>query len=126
MRSDSLIDTNTVRLHIDGVELICLVNYSKIGYSYPRFFIELPNNHGYVNADPHTGMAISMSKEDWDSWEDTPVVEKTVHGTIEEYCVSVGLSLENLHQLAENLKEDFPEQESPTHNLKSDNSYRYA
>lgn len=64
---------------------------SKLGYAYPRIFVECPN--GNVNIDTTLGGSFNMSKEDFESWLDGTEI---TNANLKEICKDIGLKYEYL------------------------------
>lgn len=88
--------------------IVFLVNvqFSTIGYAYPRLFVKLPDD-SFINVDLTIGRIFGMSREDWDSWFDDTLVNL---GTFDEakgrICEETGMRLEALSDLVEALLKD--------------------
>lgn len=55
------------RFELSGHQVLLNIQSSKIGYSYPRIFIEeAPDRH--INLDLCLGAAFKMPEEDWADW----------------------------------------------------------
>mgnify|MGYP007112902920 CR=1 FL=1 len=64
---------------MNEVRIIINVQHSKIGYAYPRLFIEFQPEEKYINYDLTLGATFRMPKEDWDDWfEDSVDVDAKV------------------------------------------------
>ena len=72
---------------IGFVNFILNVQYSSIGYGYPRLFVEFPNGD-HINIDFTVGTVFGMRQFDWDSWLDGTEIklddEETIRKTIDE------------------------------------------
>jgi hypothetical protein len=78
---------------IEGSTVIIHVDYSSIGYGYPRLFINF-NEEAYVAIDATLGTAAIMSKVDYESWlpvdETLPAREATAkYGLNYDACVEL-------------------------------------
>lgn len=60
---------------------------SKLGYAYPRIFIE--SNKGYVNVDVTIGCCFPQSKNDFESWIDG---EEKVGADLDKICKDLFLN----------------------------------
>lgn len=55
------------------LKFVLNVQYSSIGFSYPRVFIAWPD-HSYSNLDATLGAVFTMSEKDWFSWFDEELI----------------------------------------------------
>ena len=62
------------RFRIGPLLFILNIQYSTIGFGYPRLFIAWPDG-SYTNADLYLGALFSMTESDWMSWLDDELVE---------------------------------------------------
>ena len=62
--------TRTYLFKTDKGRFIINDERSKIGYGYPRIFVECENGDEYVNVDFTLGAAFKMKKTDFESWLD--------------------------------------------------------
>lgn len=51
----------------NGHKILLNIEQSKIGYSYPRLFIEASNGE-HINFDLTVGQLFGMSQKNWDDW----------------------------------------------------------
>lgn len=90
---------------IDGVKMILNIQFSKIGYSYPRLFIEVIPNGDYLNLDLSIGRCFTMPQKDWLDWlEDAE--EITDMEKVKELCSEYGLKFETLSKVVEEIKQN--------------------
>lgn len=62
---------NTVkRFIVEDVVILLNVQYSKIGYPYPRLFVEAKPGVKYYNLDLTVEAIFDMPVENWNSWID--------------------------------------------------------
>ena len=66
------------------------VQYSGIGYAYPRIFVAFPDG-SYLNYDLTVGACFKMSENDWFSWLDGTQVNVNDIDIVREKCNEVGL-----------------------------------
>lgn len=76
--------TRTYLFKTDKGRFIINDEHSKIGYSYPRIFIE--SAKGYVNVDVTLGCCFPQSKSDFESWIDG---EEISGASLDEVCERV-------------------------------------
>ena len=74
------------------------VQYSKIGYGYPRIFVEVVPTKEYVMIDATVGAAFVMPAANWDAW-----FADAVNGTLEDID-EAGLSFDGLVKAVCSLK----------------------
>jgi len=76
-------------LTIEGKRVILNVQYSKIGCSYPRLFIEFSENE-YVNYDVFLNAEFKMKKDDFNDWlvDAKPIPEESYEETLREFGIN--------------------------------------
>lgn len=57
-------------IKVSNTLVIVNIQYSSIGYAYPRLFIEEKPGESYLNFDVTVGEVFSMSLENWKDWMD--------------------------------------------------------
>ena len=86
---------------IQGIQIIADTPQSKIGYSYPRLFVELVPGEKYINIDLFLKTAFHMPVENWTDWNaDTVEVEPSV------LAEAVGQTAEILEQVISSMLEE--------------------
>lgn len=75
--------------------------YSKIGYCYPRIFVENAKTQEYTNIDVTIGACFKQSKSDFESWIDGTEMRGESYETI---CKSLGLNAEALKELIDEIQ----------------------
>lgn len=84
---------------IEGSAVIIDMRYSKIGYSYPRLFIEgSPTKH--INVDLTLGALFIMKEKDWSDW-----MSDAEHVTAEEAIEGCLFNLEELKSMVKEIQE---------------------
>jgi hypothetical protein len=63
----------TYFFRVGVLKFILNVQYSSIGFPYPRVFIAWPDN-SYSNVDVTLGAVVTMSEENWFSWFDEELI----------------------------------------------------
>lgn len=69
---------------------------SKLGYSYPRIFVE--SNKGYVNIDTTIGACFPQSKSDFESWIDG---EEVTGADLGKICENLSLNKDALLRMVD-------------------------
>ena len=80
---------------VGPVQFIINIQYSTIGFSYPRIFIAWPDN-SYTNLDLTLGAAFSMSESDWLSWYDDELVTLNDIDEVHKIAAEHGLNIDVL------------------------------
>lgn len=73
---------------------------SKLGYSYPRIFIEA--NNGYVNVDVTLNCCFPQSKNDFESWIDG---EEKTGENLDDICKKLFLNKDALMRMVNEFQE---------------------
>lgn len=63
----------TYFFRVGVLKFILNIQYSSIGFSYPRVFIAWPDN-SYSNLDTTLGAVFTISEENWFSWFDKELI----------------------------------------------------
>lgn len=86
-----------------GMEVILNIQYSKIGFGYPRIFFKAGEK--YNNLDLTLGHVFPMTKEDWNSWFDEELEELTTSDEIatalQDFVLDVDNFLTELAKIAQ-------------------------
>lgn len=90
---DRLFDCN-----IKGNHILISDEHSKLGYGYPRVFIEV-NPDEYINLDLTLGCAFKMTKEDFNSWLDGSEIKADA----KEVCEELHINYDGLCEVISNL-----------------------
>lgn len=89
-----------MKTSIKGLQIISDIQVSKIGYSYPRLFVEIVPGEKYINIDLFLKSAFNMPVENWNDWSaDTVEVEPSI------LAEAVGQPLDVLEQIMLSLQE---------------------
>lgn len=88
----------TKMFSICGKRVILNMEHSKIGYGYPRVFIETEPEQEYINLDVFLGAPFRMEKKDFEDWaaDAQPLEDEAV---ITEECTQHGVSYETLKKV---------------------------
>lgn len=91
-------------------QFILNIQYSTIGYGYPRLFIRCPDN-SYMNADFSLGTIFRMFEEDWNSWLDDELIKLSEISEVKAAAEEHGLNFENLMKFINEVMEEGEEGE---------------
>ena len=91
--------TKTYLFKTDKGRFIINDERSKIGYGYPRLFVECGEK--FVNVDFTLGAAFNMKESDFNSWLDGTEVQGA---DIAKVCEDLGLKHDNLIPLIEEMQ----------------------
>ncbi len=80
----------TKKFTINNKTVLLVVEFSKIGYAYPKLFVEEVPNEKYIMVDVYLGAAFGMPVENWAAW-----YEDAVDGTIQD-IEDAGIDYTNL------------------------------
>lgn len=87
---------------VNGINFISNIEYSKIGYAYPRIFVEAKPGEIYYSNDLTLGQLFPMKKNDWDDWaSDAEKVE------VAEGLEETGVSVEDMSEFATRVYDHF-------------------
>lgn len=95
-------------LIIENTHVLVSDEHSKIGYSYPRIFIEVIPHEVYVNIDCALGCVFNMSESDFNSWLDGSEI---TDANLDEVCDSIGLRYNAVFEIINALKEEIKDEE---------------
>ena len=90
--------------NIENTRILISDEHSKIGYSYPRIFIEVIPHEVYVNIDCTVGCAFNMSESDFNSWLDGTEISDA---NLDDVCDSIGLRYNAVFEMIHTLKEEY-------------------
>ena len=74
-------------------EAILNIQYSGIGYAYPRIFAVAPlSKWGFINLDLTMGCCFNMRRDAWNSWFDDTIIELSDEAAIRTVCENHSLN----------------------------------
>ena len=86
---------STIFTTVADTDIIVNIQYSEIGFGYPRLFIKLKDK-SYINVDLTIGSGFKMSQRDWNSWfDDDMVVEADAHTVLSK----INMTYAQIHEL---------------------------
>jgi hypothetical protein len=80
------------------------VQYSTIGYSYPRLFVAWPDG-SYNNFDLTLGTIFKQTEEEWSSWFDDELVTLDSIEDVRRICHDAGINWDTLEKICFDLYE---------------------
>ena len=96
----------TAHFFINGdFQYILNVQYSSIGYSYPRVFVRFPDC-SFVNYDSYLETLFGMSEEEWDSWFDGELVTIPTEEEMDAKMHEAGLNWTRFKEAIQKIAEE--------------------
>ena len=83
---------------VNDKRVVLVMEHSKIGYGYPRVFIEIIPKQEYVNLDVCVGVPFGMKQESFEDWaaDATPLEDEE---EIAKECLDHGVSYDAIKKL---------------------------
>lgn len=87
----------TYYFRIGPLVFIINIQFSGIGFSYPRIFVRFPDG-SCINCDLSLPAVFGMTEEDWDSWLDGTEILLNSKEEIETVCKENGINWDIFEQ----------------------------